>query len=214
MSVWVWAIILFIVGLVEYTIDQYEKIVSVRLKVGETVMFGLLNQYFDFFVHVFLFGMIIDFWEKFHSGVYDWSKLIPYACYVHGCVAGMAVALIIYKHRKKQIDKDRRLELLEKARLKKKSLKELSKGVTLTIQETPMDDLEREDLKDEAKAEAKERILAKLDKAVDQMVDQMVDPAPEVSDGKSEEGIHDRNQSAGGESTPPGPDSPTPPGTR
>jgi hypothetical protein len=212
MSVWAWAIILFIVGVVEFMINQYERVVSVRLKVGETVVFGLLNQYFDFFIHIFLFGMIIDFWDKVHKGVYDYGTLIPYAFYVHGCVAGTALALVVYKHRKKKTDAARRLELLEKARLKKKSLKEVSKGVTLTIQETQMDEFEREDLKDEAKAEARQRILEKVDKAVDQMVDQMVDPT-EGGNGKSEEGVHDRDQSSGGNATEAGPDSPPTPGT-
>ena len=167
MHTWVWAVILFVVGLVEFFIDEYQKVVSVRLKIFEATIFSTLNHYFDFFTHLFLFGMIIDFWEKFHAGIIAVGTLIPYVAYIHGCIAGTAVALIFYKWRKRKGDKERRGRYLEKGREKKKQYSGLKTDVTMEIEEEMVDDdrldpIQHEDIIHKVKEEVKEELKQEL----------------------------------------------------
>lgn len=135
MPVWAWSLILFIVGTIEYFLSEYQTLVSVRLKVGKTVAFAYVNHVIDFIVHIFLFGLIFDFWNKLEKGTFDYHKLIPYAFYIHGCIAGTALALVVYKYHKKAEDRKRNLAQLERARHKRKILRDIQADVTVEVDE-------------------------------------------------------------------------------
>jgi hypothetical protein len=139
-----WGLILFVVGIVEFFISEYQNLHSVRLKVKPTILFSELNHLFDFFVNVFLFGMIIDFWEKFKHGNHNFKTLLPYLFYLQGCTIGTILALVVYKKRKKQQDREKRILLLEKARQTKKQLQEFKNDVKTEIEEEIEEDLDAE----------------------------------------------------------------------
>jgi hypothetical protein len=188
-----WSLGLFIIGLLEFCIDQYQKIVLSRLRFWPTVIFQWLNQIFTFLVNVYVFGTIMDFWTKFRSGVYDAATLYPYLAYIHGCVAGTGIALLVYRNRKQKQSREKAIKLLEKARTKKKKLSEVQADINI---ETLFDDVDIEDMKEELKertiADAKKRISDKIEKAF-----QGNDDARKTSDDKVQ------NQEGNSETPPP-----------
>lgn len=155
-SVFLWSVGLFIIGLLEFWIDQHQKIILSRLKLWSTICFQWLNQIFTFLVNVYAFGTIMDFWEKFRSGIYDFKTLVPYLAYVHGCVAGTAVAIAVYANLKKKRDRNKAIKSLEKARNKKKNMNKLNPDISTEV-ETLFDDMEQEDMKQQIKERAIEK---------------------------------------------------------
>jgi hypothetical protein len=174
MKVLYWSIGLFIVGLLEFWIDQHQKIILSRLKLSSTVFFQWLNQIFTFLVNVYAFGTIMDFWDKFRSGVYDFKTLIPYLAYVHGCVAGTAVAIAVYSNMKRKKDHDRTLKLISKIdkkgkkRSKKKYNKMVDDAVTKMSAETLLDPVETEDLKSEIRERAIEAATQQISEKINE----------------------------------------------
>lgn len=173
-----WSVLLFLVGVVEFAIDQYEKMVSVRLKFFQTIYFGLLNQYFDFIMNIFLFGILISFWENWHSGIHDYAKLLMYFAYINGRVIGTALATWVYARRKKKKDHEHTLRLISKTdkkgkkRSKKKYNKMVDDAVTKMSNETLLDSVETEDLKNEIKERVVENVSQKISEKVDEALNQ------------------------------------------
>jgi hypothetical protein len=158
-----WIILLFVVGVLEFFIDQYQKITLARLKFWPSVGLQTANQYFTFLVNVYAFGTIMTFWNQIQKGIYDFTTLIPYLAYVHGCIVGTGVALLIYKKRKKKQDKEHKKKILEKARLSKKEFKKYETDVSAVIEEEDFDDLDETSIvKEEIKAELKEEIKEEI----------------------------------------------------
>lgn len=164
------SIIFFIVGVIEYFLDQQERLVSVRLKVWSTIFYSALNHIIDFFIYVFMFGILIQFWENWHSGAHDYNKLWPYVVYTLGKVVGVALSTYIFAHNKKMKDKERAIRNLEKLS-KKKSHKKRSKKQKAedakADSETIFDSIEVEDVKDEIKARAIESATQKISEKID-----------------------------------------------
>jgi hypothetical protein len=178
MKVLYWSLGLFLIGLLEFWIDQHQKVVLSRLKLWQSVFFQLMNQYFTFFVNVYAFGIIMDFWNQVKTGVYDTKTLFPYLSYIHGCVAGTAVALVVYIHNKKKKDHERTLKLISKTdkkgkkRSKKKYNKMVNDAVTKMSTETLLDPIETEDLKEQIKQQVVESVTQKISDKVDKALDQ------------------------------------------
>jgi len=183
MSIWIWALVLLIIGLLEYFIDQYQKITLARLKFWQAVLLQYINKLVEFAVNVYVFGTIIIFYDKLKSGIYDWSTLGPYLAYFHGCVLGTAIAIIIYRRLKSKKDKERRIRFLEKARLKKKQYSQQLPDVSMEIEESLLgDDLDNEDLKQTIVEEATERIVKKVTKSVRRALEEEDEPSEEIRD--------------------------------
>ena len=148
----------FLVGFIEFVIDTWEHLVSVRLKFWSTVGYSALNQLIDFFMYVFLFGVLIQFWETWHNGVHDYYKLIPYVLYTLGKVGGTTFATWLYAHNKKKTDKDRAVNILANSKsTKKRKGKKQNRKTTKVEVEHLFDSVEAADIKDEVRAAAIEK---------------------------------------------------------
>jgi len=169
------SVIFLAIGIVEWYIDTWERLVSARLKFWATIWYSLLNQVIDFFMYVFLFGVLIQFWENWHSGVHDYYKLIPYILYTIGKVVGTGLATWWYARKKKQTDKARAMDILttsNKAK-KKRGKRKLSKKVQHSVEVGQLfDSVETEDLKDEIKAQVVENVSQKISDKVDEALNQ------------------------------------------
>jgi len=169
---------LFFVGLVEYTIDQYQKLLLSRLKFWSTVGFQLVNKTFEMVVNLYIFGTIVVFWEKFLKGNHDFFLLSPYAAYTLGTVAGTGLALHVYTWFKKRKDHEHTLKLISKTdkkgkkRSKKKYNKMVDDAVSKMSDETLLDPIETQDLKDQIKAQVVENVSQKISDKVDEALNQ------------------------------------------
>lgn len=130
-----WAVILFVIGVVEYAFSEYENLVSVRLKVQQTIWFAEINRLLDAVVYFITFTL---FYKGLESGHFSLDAVIPYFCYVQGCVLGTALALIFYKKNKKKTEHQIRMQRLEKANKIKKQLRDLRDDIVTEV-ETEME---------------------------------------------------------------------------
>jgi len=168
---------LFFVGLVEYTIDQYQKLLLSRLKFWSTVGFQFVNKTFEMIVNLYIFGTIVVFWEKFLKGNHDFLLLSPYAAYTLGTVAGTGLALHVFTWLKKRKERQN-LNILPKPTRKsrKQSRKKYKKLVDDTVKqmsnETLLDPIETEDLKEQIKAHVVENVTQKITEKVDAALNQ------------------------------------------
>lgn len=158
MTTFVLSVVFFFIGAIEWGLDTWEKLVSVRLKFWATILFSTLNHIIDFFMYVFLFGILIQFWETWHTGVHDYYKLIPYVFYTLGKVAGTGLSTWLYARNKKKRDKARAVDILaiSKKEKKKRGKKKNSKAPSVEVGNL-FDSVETEDLKDEIRAAAIEK---------------------------------------------------------
>jgi hypothetical protein len=169
---------LFFIGLVEYVIDQYQKILLSRLKFFSTIAFQLVNKTFEMAVNLYIFGTIVVFWEKFLHGTHDFWLLSPYITYTLGTVSGTATALLIYTRLKKKKDHERTLKLISKTdkkgkrRSKKKYNKMVDDAVSKMSNETLLDPVETDDLREQIKQQVVENVTQKISDRVDQALDQ------------------------------------------
>ena len=169
---------LFTVGLVEYTIDQIQKLLLSRLKFWSTVGFQLVNKTFEMIVNLYIFGTIVVFWERFLHGSHDFLLLSPYAAYTLGTVAGTGLALHVYTWFKKRKDHERTLNLISKTdkkgkkRSKKKYNKMVDDAVTKMSTETLLDPVETEDLREQIKQQVAENVTQKINDKVDEILNQ------------------------------------------
>jgi len=162
------------IGIVEWYLDTWEKLVSARLKFWATLVYSTLNQVIDFFMYVFLFSILIQFWETWHNGVHDYYKLIPYILYTIGKILGTVLATWLYARNKKQRDKARAVDILatsNKAK-KKRGKRKLSKKTHSVEVGHLFDSVETEDLKDEIKAQVVENVSQKISDKVDEALNQ------------------------------------------
>jgi hypothetical protein len=172
------SIVFFVVGAIEYFINQYERLVSVRLKLGLTILFSTLNQTIEVLMYIFLFGILISFWDNWHQGIHDYFMLIPYILYTCGKIAGTVLAPWVYAQIKKKDDHAKTLKLISKTdkkgkkRSKKKYNKMVDDAVTKMSTETLLDPIETEDLKDQIKAKVVENISQSISEKVDKALDQ------------------------------------------
>lgn len=173
MNIFSLSVLFFSVGCLEYFIDQWERLVSIRLKILPTLLYSVINNFIDFFMYVFLFSILINFWETWHTGVHDYYKLIPYALYTLGKIGGVTLATWLYAKNKKKRDKDKSLKWLEKGRQKKRKLQEINKDISSTVEvseeENLFDPVEADDIKEQIKHrvidKASERLAKKIDDA-------------------------------------------------
>ena len=168
------SIIFFIIGLVEYAIDQYERLVSTRLKILSTLWYCILNNTIDFLMYVFLFGILIQFWENWHSGVHNYYKLTPYIFYTIGKIVGTVGALYFYSETKKKRDREKALKLAERNNAKPKGKKRTKKQKAKDAQHnsdvavTMLDPVEMDDLK----SEVTERVVEAATKQITERIDE------------------------------------------
>lgn len=140
-------LIFLLIGALEYFIDEYQSLVSVRLQVGKTILFATLNRFMDLVVDVFAFAILMQFWEQLKAGNYAIEILFPYLLYLLGCVIGTAMALLFYKKYKRKRDQKQRLIHLEKARSIKKQLQALEDDLSTEVEietETEFEDEPKE----------------------------------------------------------------------
>ena len=169
---------LFFIGLVEYVVDQYQKILLSRLKLFSTIVFQLVNKTFEMCINLYIFGTIVVFWEKFLHGKHDFWLLSPYITYTLGTVSGTATALLIYTRIKKAKDHERTLKLISKTdkkgkkRSKKKYNKMVDDAVTKMSTETLLDPVETEDLREQIKQQVAENVTQKINDKVDEILNQ------------------------------------------
>lgn len=169
---------LFVVGLVEYVVDQYQKLLLSRLKLWSTIGFQLVNKTFECAINLYVFGTIVVFWEKFQHGNHDFLLLSPYCAYTLGTVAGTGLALVIYTRLKKRKEHESTLKLISKTdkkgkrRSKKKYNKMVSDAVTKMSSETLLDPVETEDLREQIKAQVVENVTQKISDKVDEALSQ------------------------------------------
>jgi hypothetical protein len=165
----------FLVGILEFFIDTWERLVSARLKFFATVLYSTLNQAIDFFMYVFLFNVLYQFAETWNSGVHDYYKLIPFAVYTIGKIVGTSLSTWLYARNKKQRDKARAVDILavsNKAK-KKRGKRKLSKKTTHSVEVGNLfDSVETEDLKDEIKAQVVENVAQQISEKVDEALNQ------------------------------------------
>lgn len=135
MAWYVWAIILFVIGIVEHACSEYENLVSVRLKVQQTILFAEVNRLLDGVVYLITFSL---FWKAAETGHMSMDAAIPYFCYIQGCVLGTALALMFYKKNKKKTEYQKRMQQLDKANRIKKQLRELRDDIVTEV-ETEME---------------------------------------------------------------------------
>jgi hypothetical protein len=171
-----WATGLFVIGVVEFIIDQVQKIHLSRLNLWKTTIYQLLNKYFEFIVNVYAFGAIVDFWTQARAGHYHFSTLGPYLAYLHGCVAGTAIALVIYVRQKRKKDREKAIRLMEKPRKKSKKKqtkkqKKVEEVIQAATSETLLDSVEVEDIKSEVKERAIEKASQKISDKIDEAFD-------------------------------------------
>jgi hypothetical protein len=160
---------LFVVGLIEYTIDQYQKLLLSRLKLWNTLAFQLANKLFEAAINLYVFGTIVVFWEKFVNGNHDFKLLLPYLLYTFGTVAGTGLAMIIYTHHRKKKDQAKAIKYLEKkAKKPKKGNKKRKIEESIPTPEAMMDPIEVDDLKSEIKERAIEAATQKISDKLDE----------------------------------------------
>jgi hypothetical protein len=164
----------FAIGVLEFYLETWERLVSSRLKLLSTIYYSTLNQVIDFIMYVFLFGVLIQFWETWHSGVHDYYKLIPYALYTLGKIVGTGLATWWYARLKKQHDKAHAVKLLAKSNKEKKKRGGKKKPAKQQHVEVGnlFDSVETEDLKDEIKAQVVENVTQQISDKVDQALSQ------------------------------------------
>jgi hypothetical protein len=168
------SVIFFLIGLVEFAIDQWERLVSVRLKILSTLWYSIINNSIDFLMYVFLFGILIQFWENWHNGVHDYYKLIPYVFYTIGKVAGTILALYLYAEGKKKRDREKALKLAAKQPKKIRGKKRTKKQKVsddkhnADVAATMLDPVEVEDVK----AEVKERVVEAATQQITKKIDE------------------------------------------
>jgi hypothetical protein len=169
---------LFFVGLVEYIIDQYQKLLLSRLHFWPTLGFQFVNKTFEAFANLYVFGSIYVFWDKFRQGNHDFVLLFPYSAYTLGTVAGTGVALHIFTWLKKKKDHTHTLKLISKTdkkgkkRSKKKYNKMVDDAVTKMSTEALLDPIETQDLKEQIKAQVVENVTQKISDKVDEALSQ------------------------------------------
>lgn len=127
-------VILLLIGVLEYFIDEYQQLLAVRLKVAQTIVFATLNRFMDLVVDIFAFAILMQFWEQLKKGNYAIEILFPYLLYLLGCVIGTGLALVFYKKYKKKIIHKQRLQHLEKARSIKKQIEEFEKDLITDVE--------------------------------------------------------------------------------
>ena len=155
--------------------DQYEKLVSVRLKIFPTLLYSIINNSIDFLMYVFLFSILIQFWENWHQGVHNYYKLIPFVFYTIGKIAGTVLALYIYSETKKQRDREKAFKLADKKEKKPKGKKRTKKQKAKDdkhnsdVAATMLDAVEIEDLK----SEVRERVIEKATQQITERVDEV-----------------------------------------
>ena len=169
---------LFFIGLVEYVVDQYQKLLLRRLRFWSTVGFQLVNKTFECAINLYVFGTIVIFWEKFQHGNHDFLLLSPYGSYTLGTVFGTGLALHIYTLLKKKKDHERTLKLISKTdkkgkkRSKKKYNKMVDDAVTKMSTDTLLDPVETEDLREQIKQQVVENVSQKISDKVDEALNQ------------------------------------------
>jgi hypothetical protein len=169
---------LFFIGLVEYVIDQYQKILLSRLRLFQTLAFQLVNKTFEMAINLYIFGTIVIFWEKFQHGNHDFLLLSPYVTYTLGTVTGTGIALHVYTLLKKKRDHEKTLKLISKTdkkgkkRSKKKYTKMVDDAVNKMSTETLLDPVETADLKEEIKAKVVENVAQSISEKVDEALNQ------------------------------------------
>lgn len=174
MSTFSLSVVFLLIGIGEFYIDTWERLVSARLKFWATLWYSTLNQVIDFIMYVFLFGVLIQFWETWHNGVHDYYKLIPYVLYTIGKIVGTGLATWWYARKKKQTDKARAVDILatsNKAK-KKRGKRKLSKKTHSVEVGNLFDSVETEDLKDEIKAQVVENVSQTISDKVDEALNQ------------------------------------------
>src|SRR6185436_2039019 len=113
MTTFTWSLLFLVIGVIEFYLDTWERLVSSRLKFWATIWYSTLNHVIDFFMYMFLFSALMSFWETWHTGIHDYHKLIPYVLYTVGKVVGIGLATWWYARKKKQNDKVKVVKLLE-----------------------------------------------------------------------------------------------------
>lgn len=173
MSLFSCSLAFFLIGVVEFYIDTWERLVSSRLKFLATLFYSALNHIIDFFMYVFLFSILIQFWETWHTGVHDYHKLIPYIFYTIGKVVGISLATWYYGYKKRQLDKTRTHSLLNPRPSKKKKGKKKNKKMEQPVEVGQLfDSVETEDLKQEIKDKVVENLSQKIVDRVDEALNQ------------------------------------------
>lgn len=163
------SIVFFLIGILEFYIDTWERLVSSRLKFLSTLVYSTLNQTIDFFMYVFLFSVLIQFWETWHNGVHDYWKLIPYVFYTIGKIVGTGLATWWYAQRKKKQDKAHAISIFTlKTPKKKKGRKIKSKKDAKVEVSNLFDSVETEDLKQEIKDKVVENVTQQISDKVDE----------------------------------------------
>ena len=176
MNIFWWSLGLFVIGIIEFLIDQTQKVHLSRLKLWQTIFWQLLNKWFEFVVQVYVFSLIVSFQEEVVKGIYNWHTLLPFFVYQHGCVAGTGIALWMYIRQRKKKDQEKALKYLEgKVGKKKKGKKGSKKSKKIEVvapnPETMMDPVELEDVK----AEVRERIVEAATKQVTDKINEAFD---------------------------------------
>jgi hypothetical protein len=172
------SVVFFLIGLVEFAIDTWERLVSVRLKILSTLCYSIINNAIDFLMYIFLFGILIQFWENWHNGVHDYSKLTPYIFYTIGKIAGTIGALYIYKKEKARRDREKALKLTAKEPKKPKGKKRTKKQKATddkhnaNVAATMLDAVEVEDMKAEIKERAVEAATQQISKKIDEALNE------------------------------------------
>lgn len=175
MSTFQLSLLFLLIGVVEFYIDTWERLVSARLKFWATIWYTTLNHVIDFLMYISLFYILDDMVTKWHSGIHDYYKLIPYILYTVGKILGVGLATWWYARKKKQSDKARAVDLIttsNKAK-KKRGKRKLSKKVQHSVEVGQLfDSVETEDLKDEIKAQVVENVTQKISDKVDEALNQ------------------------------------------
>lgn len=132
---WYWlGLILLVLGVIEYFIQEYQQLLAVRLRISQTIVFATLHKFMDLIVEIFVFAILLKFYEQVKAGNFSIDTLLPYLLYLVGCVGGTAFALLHYKKYKKTLDKKHRLQNLEKARSIRKQLKALEEDLSTEVE--------------------------------------------------------------------------------
>lgn len=159
----------FSVGFIEFAVDQWEKLVSSRLKFLPTLLFSAVNQSFDLILILFFFNIIDAFITKWHHGIHDYFTLIPYLAYMLGRVWGTSGSVFLYTWLKKRKDHEKAVKYLEKKKVKR--VKKGSKKKVEDLQHNPntmLDPVEVEDVKNEIKERAIETATQQITERINE----------------------------------------------
>lgn len=172
MSVFWLSVLFFAIGTVEYFIDLWERLVSVRLKIFQTLCAATLNHYIDFIMYVSLFYILDEVVNKWHRGVHDYSSLVPFIFYVHGKIAGTVLGPFIYSKKKKKSDMEKAAKFVAKARVKSKKKqtkkqKKVEAAIKAATPEPMLDAVEVADMKEEIKNRAVEKVAEQISQKVE-----------------------------------------------